>query len=100
MSKQRYRRLSAEQWRRLVDEQQQSGLSQRAFCETHGLTVSTFNNWKRRLTMTPPEGGSEVDVVFTPLPEVALCGSVDETDRGWDVELDLGGGVCLRLRRR
>jgi len=100
MSKQRYRRLSAEQWQRLVEEQGQSGLSQRAFCETYGLTVSTFNNWKRRLAMQPCEGGRGFEKLFAPLAEVALSHDGEAVEAGWEIELDLGGGVCLRFRRR
>lgn len=100
MSKQRYRRLSAEQWQTLITEQQCSGVSQRAFCEAHGLTIGSFKNWKRRLGMSSAEGVGGFEAMFAPLAEVALSGAVDETDSGWDVELDLGGGVCLRLRRR
>jgi len=49
MGVQPYQRLSAEQWRELIEEQRRSGLSQRAFCQARGLTVSTFYAWRQRL---------------------------------------------------
>ena len=42
-------RLSKEQWQRLLQEQQDSSLSQSAFCRTKGLCLATFSNWKRKL---------------------------------------------------
>jgi len=44
-------------WTRIVRDQASSGLSVAAFCARHGLAVSTFYPWKRRLaseaTQTP-----------------------------------------------
>lgn len=36
-------------WQGHVDGWQQSGLSQRNYCQRHGLAVSTFQLWRRRL---------------------------------------------------
>lgn len=95
MSRGTYRRHSAEQWRELIDEQADCGLSQRVFCKRKRLALSTFTLWKRRLEAAAPEqpGGSQ-----DPLPWIDL-GSLGTQNTGWDIELDLGGGVCLRLRR-
>jgi len=101
MSKRRYRRLSAEQWQSLIDEQQRSGLSQRAFCEAHGLAIATFKNWKRRLGVTALDSPGGFERLFAPLHGVALSHEAEEeAGCGWDIELDLGAGVCLRLHRR
>lgn len=86
MGFQRYRRLSAQQWRVLIEEQQRSGLSQRAFCAAHGLTVGTFKNWKQRLGPTPTEDGG-FDRLFTPLGSVSLPDGGDEAGSGWEIEL-------------
>ena len=92
-----HRRRSEEEWRALLWEQRESGLSQRAFCKRKGLALSSFRNWKRRLTTTtvpaePP------DHHWLELP----VGPSRPTDPGghWDIELDLGNGCCLRLRQR
>ncbi len=44
-----FSRRTPEQWRNLIDQQYESGLSQKAFCQSHGLSLATFTNWKRRL---------------------------------------------------
>lgn len=81
-------RRRPEEWQRLIDEQSESGLTQVAFCQVNALSLASFQNWKRRLTAeTPAE------------PWVEL-GTLDRSaSPGWDIELDLGEGLCLRLRR-
>ncbi len=46
--KPRQARRSRDEWARLISEQAESGLSQRAFCHSRDLSVSTFCNAKRR----------------------------------------------------
>ena len=88
-------RRTAEQWRSLIGEQAESGLSQRAFCKRKRLSLSTFTLWKRRL--------SEAEVLASAQSEDQATwidlGQLASSRSGWDIELDLGEGVCLRLRR-
>jgi len=95
MSRSRYRRRSAEQWQELIDEQADSGLSQRVFCQQKRLSLSTFSLWKRRLAGSEPEQTGESQ---DPSPWIDL-GDLGSGKSGWDIELDLGDGICLRLRR-
>jgi len=83
------------QWRELIDEQVDSGLSQVAFCKRKRIALSSFANWKRKLSAASSEQKSN-----TPDPSTWIdLGSLGAERSGWDIELDLGGGVCLRLRR-
>ncbi len=84
-------RRNAVQWGRLLAEQEESGLSQRAFCDKGGLPYSSFCYWKRRLAVS--DGEPAVAAGFV---EVALEPS---RTQHWDVELTLGAGVVLRVRR-
>ena len=45
-------------WRDIIDEKRASGLSGAVFCREHGLVLSTFYYWSRRLRMdaTATEG--------------------------------------------
>ena len=93
-SRSRGARRSTEQWRCLIEEQQSSGLTQRVFCSRRQLAVSTFALWKGRLSardLTDPSAAAFVEL--TP-PPAALA-----TPEGWEVELSLGEGVRLRVRR-
>jgi hypothetical protein len=74
-----------------VSEQAEGGLTQTAFCEAKGISVASLQYWKRKLAddVTPP-----------PLaPWVDLGTLSASTSSGWDIELQLGDGICLRLRR-
>ncbi len=108
------------QWEALVQEQANSGLSQKAFCQQAGISVSAFGYWKRKLRAqsdaasaasndrlslndwlelsTPAdkpvmETGSAADS-----DAVSGLDQVDTPSPPWRVELDLGDGICLRLR--
>jgi hypothetical protein len=85
-------RRSREQWQRLIDEQQKSDLTQREFCQQNDLAVSSFCNWKRRLSKTEASHQSAEDGSWLSLPEKLFSSSSH-----WRIELDLGGGLCLRL---
>ena len=84
------RRRSASEWRELIAEQSDSGLSQRAYCKERGLGLSSFVNAKHRYAK--PLSASPTSA-FLP---VAL--DVDGRS-GWEIELGLGDGLTLRLRR-
>lgn len=86
------RRRSPEQWQRLIGQQADSGQTQVAFCAEHGLALKTFQRWRRQLEPST----APVEALFKPLTESPVA---SEPAGGWTVELDLGDGVCLRLRR-
>ena len=76
---------SSDEWAGILADFERSGMSQRSFCESRGLSPKTFSNWRSRLA---PGGGKGSFVELAP-PAVS----------GWDVELELGDGVVLRVRR-
>jgi hypothetical protein len=87
----RHVRRSRSDWQQLIDEQARSGQSQRAFCAARALSAKSFQHWKRQLAATaalPAAPWLELGA----LPERPVA-------TGWDLELALGDGVCLRLRR-
>lgn len=87
-SRKRRIRRSREEWQRLLDEQESSGQTQAAFCAARGIKTTSLRYWKRRL-----RGESE------PEPWVEMGTLTGKQTSGWDIELDLGEGICLRLRR-
>jgi len=88
-------RRTAEQWRSLIAEQSESGLSQAAFCKRKRLSLSTFSLWKRRLAEPGVLAATQKEDEATWID----LGQLASSRAGWDIELDLGDGVCLRLRR-
>ena len=87
----RRHRRNGDQWRELLDRFDRSGQTQEQFCAAHDLGLSTFSRWRKRLRRQSPMGSS--DALFVELAQDAPA------SRLWDVELELGSGMCLRLRR-
>ena len=96
----------AQTWWTIVQRQMESGLSQVAFCAAEGLSVSSLQNWKRKFVrerrfseappapaaswfaeLAVPEPGGESEPPGGPVPPA------------WQIELELGGGVVLRIHR-
>lgn len=88
----RARRAPAD-WKRIIDDQKQSGLSQENYCRQHNVGYSSFHHWKAKLAnanRSMPAGEAN----FIELPLLASASAL-----GWDIELDLGYGIVLRMRR-
>ena len=88
--------LSAEQWQQVIDQQLASRMSQRAFCNTHDIGLSTFTHWKRKLQRSAGTAPKK-----TPEQQewVELPSSLQPTSQTWHLELELPGGVTLRMRQ-
>jgi hypothetical protein len=88
-------RRSAEQWHELVARFEQSGQSREQFCAERGLALSSFCRWQGKLreeaTTAQAAGG---EAIF-----VQLAADAASSLPAWEVELQLGAGVLLRLRR-
>ena len=102
------RQRNAAQWRELIERFSRSGLTRKAFCAREGIGESTLGAWQRRLRNTAPtalEGSRKVGSDQGLFAEFTLPGSTDgdrpaeQCTQPWDVELDLGDGMCLRIRR-
>ena len=96
-------RRTAAQWRELVEQFERSGQARGEFCTAHGLAPSTFDLWRRKLGATPPAVAGEAppEALFVELtsPVPAAASGVSSGLGAWEVELELGAGVVLRLRR-
>lgn len=73
-----------------------SGLIQKVFCKQNGLAPSSFAKWRRQLR--DKNLGQEAPLeksVFIELPRQAIL----PTAPLWDIEVELGNGIALKLRR-
>ncbi|WOG26218.1 IS66 family insertion sequence element accessory protein TnpA [Endozoicomonas sp. 8E] len=77
-----FTRLNPVQWQHIIDRQMASGLSQKAFCQTQNISLSTFKNWKRKLRI-------DVPILIIKPPE----------SLNWQLEFELSDGVIFRIRR-
>jgi hypothetical protein len=75
-------------WDRRIGQWRDSGLSQRVFCETQGLALSTFQWWRKRLAE-----GSRGQRNFLPI-EIKAAGPASAAAV---VHVELKSGTRLRL---
>ena len=89
-------RRSPEQWRDLFVRFEQSGQTRERFCAEQGLALSSFDRWRRKLRNATPRGRAvaEDDLFIEVTPD-----TVSPVTMAWDVELQWGTGMFLRLRR-
>jgi putative transposase len=96
------RKRSVAEWRALVRAYAQRSGTAPEFCREHGVAVSTLDWWRRRLQKEPGSVGpgrrrraaTTQPVSFIELPAVSSAARTQ-----WDIELELGEGMVLRLRR-
>ncbi len=99
-----FTRLNHEQWQQIVNQQLESGLNQKKFCQIHNISLATFSNWKRKLKdesaphsqTIQPQHDSQFDKEWIELP-VDLPSTAKHSP--WHMELELPGGVILRMRQ-
>ena len=91
MKNSRRSRRSREEWQQLIQAQQDSGLNQAEFCTQRSISQKRFAHWKRRLQKTQID---QPDTHWLELPSVPAT-----SPSGWEIELDLGQGLRLRLRQ-
>ena len=82
------------EWRALMADFERWEGSQVSFCEARGVSRKTFQGWRRRLGLTAGKPRGERRGQPGGFVEIAASAGP-----GWDVELSLGEGVVLRLRR-
>jgi len=87
----RYRRRTASEWEELISRFERTGLTRKNFCLSQGVSLSTFDLWRRKLRARLDEREEPMFVEVSQVEPNAVS--------SWDVELELGGGVILRVRR-
>jgi hypothetical protein len=93
--KQRINRSRA-QWQSLVEKFNTSGLSKTAFCKRHGIATSCFYRWQKVLAEELTQDAF-VDIT-EPVASANTPGTTAEARHDWQVELQLGAGIILRVR--
>ena len=83
---------SRAQWSALLERYRDSTLTQTAFCEAHGLAISSFTRALHRERNAAVHSDAFVPVL------VDNAGEPSEAPQ-WDLELTLGAGIVLRMRR-
>ena len=105
--------LSKQRWLELVEAQRTSGLTVDPFCQQHGLAVSTFYGWKRRLKddgllSVEAASGNRSEAKASPRKSVnpgeapafvEVTASATDDRQATPLELVLPGEVVVRVPR-
>jgi len=84
-------------WEVLLAEYKVSALSQKAFCQRHQLSMSSFYQWKKKLSIEPVGDPDFIDI-STQLHDDSLNLVEPAKPSGYQIELELGFGIILRVR--
>ena len=85
------------QWKALLNEFNDSGLTRSAFCKKHRIATSSLYRWQQLFAEQSGGASDFVDVTPT-LSNTAATAPAHVRDNDWQVELELGAGIVLRLR--
>ena len=96
------KRLSRGEWEQLVGEQAKSGSSAKRFCEERSIGLASFYQWRSRIVGSGTKSKNKVQSAgtFIDMGKMNTGKAPVETEAGgWNVTLNLGGGLKLELRR-
>jgi len=85
------------EWQSLLSEYAASNLSQKAFCESHQLSMSSFYQWKKRLSSGEPNETNFIDISDQVRGHSFEQENPEQTP-AYQIELELGFGIVLRVR--
>ncbi len=85
-----------EQWKALLEEFNTCGLTKSAFCKKHQIATSSLYRWQQ--LFGDPAGDTDFIDVTEPLTNAPTSHPAPVRGNDWQVELELGGGMVLRLR--
>lgn len=81
---------SEAEWRTLMTEYERRNGTQVSFRKARGVPQKTFQGWRRKRGLTAGAAAGKLGGFVKIAPA---------SGPGWDIELSLGDGVVLRLRR-
>ena len=88
---------SRSQWKALLGEFDNSGLTKSAFCKKHQIASSSLYRWQKFFAEQAGEVTDFIDVT-QPLSSIPPAVPAHASGNDWQVELELGAGIVLRLR--
>ena len=90
-----------EQWTKLLNDHQTSGLPVRRFCSERGVGVKAFYYWRKRVPQNPPVGFAllETTMASQPVPLELVLTSGERLRFGGAVSAELLRTVLEAVRR-
>lgn len=105
MEQMKRRRLDVSEWRAILGRFSRSDLTVRAFCEQESVSAASFYHWRSKLSGSRARRGAAsrssagfVDLGVLKAPRARDL-SPEVSRGGFELRLDLGGGLHLHLVR-
>jgi len=85
-------------WRQLITLYETGSLTQKRFCQQHRISVGSLHKWRHRFKQDEA-ANHFIDIGRAVVPtQHKSQPSVEPERSAWQVELDLGQGMVLRVR--
>lgn len=91
-------RYTKEQWQQFLQDQEQSGLKAKAYCQQHQLSYASFSKWRSTLRAEAKQVSNAKFIELTPSHHDPESFRSASERQAWDIELSLGPQVTLRIR--
>ena len=90
------KRQTPEFWERHLDGWQRSGLTQVAYCASHGLRIKSFSRWRSK-TREAAQAGNSLLTLIPISVTTPVAGSVVQihSPGGWRIELPAASATML-----
>lgn len=90
---------SEARWRQLVAQYESGSLTQKIFCQQHQISIGSLHKWRKRFKQI--EGMNDfIEISQTIIPTTpSLPPDMEQNNSDWQVELELGQGMVLRVRK-
>lgn len=87
------------QWKALLESYSEGELTKSEFCKKHRISTSSFYKWEKRLGLNSAVN-EFVDITesLSTTPTTSVDFPTTAPAPGWQVELELGPGIVLRVR--
>ena len=90
------KRQTPEYWERHIEGWQRSGLTQVAYCASHGLRIKSFSRWRCKTKDAVPAGNSLLTLIPISVAAPVAGGVVQiHSPGGWRIELPAVGAPWL-----
>jgi len=82
-----------------VAQYESGSLTQKIFCQQHQISMGSLHKWRKRFKQN--EGMNDfIEISQTIVPtNPSLPPVMEQNNSAWQVELELGQGMVLRVRR-
>jgi len=90
----RYQRRTRPEWKQIIDEFEDSDASAAQFCDKHSLSYQSFSKWRSTFNVESRKSNDDfIELTPNPASKPSIQISTD-----WSIELELPGGVTLKVR--